>query len=92
MATNWYDIEPKDATGINLHNRPDIQAPLNEEGEPCPWPWEPQQLKGVPLGQYHCNYCGAMCAAGLPHPDYRGLDEDLDQLDQSHELKPDITD
>lgn len=67
----WSDIDPKDAVGINLRQRLDIEAPLNEEGERCPWPWEPQQLKGAPLGQFHCNYCGAMCIAGAPHLDYR---------------------
>lgn len=67
----WTEIEPADATHINLTHRLDIEAPLNEEGERCPWPWDPQQLVGVPLGQYHCPYCGAMVIAGLPHPDYR---------------------
>lgn len=66
---HWSQIEPKDATEIVLP-RDDIAGPVNEEGEPCPWPWEPQQLVGVPLGQYHCNYCLAMCIAGYPHPDY----------------------
>jgi hypothetical protein len=68
--TSWRDIEPVDATDINLAERLDITAPLNEAGERCPWPWEPQQLVGVPMGQYHCRYCGAMCVAGVAHPDY----------------------
>jgi hypothetical protein len=66
----WHEIDPSDATDLNLADRTDIDAPLNEMGERCPWPWEPQQLVGVPLGQYHCPYCGAMCVAGVPHPDY----------------------
>jgi hypothetical protein len=70
---NWYDIHPKDAVDIVLP-RDDIIGPLNEIGEPCPWPWEPQQLVGAPLGQYHCPYCMAMVCAGVPHPDYRGED------------------
>jgi hypothetical protein len=68
---SWRDIAPEDATDINLATDLSIDAPLNEEGERCPWPWEPQQLVGVPMGQYHCEYCGAMCVAGVPHPDYR---------------------
>lgn len=28
----------------------------------------PEALLGVPIGQYHCPYCGAMLLAGLPHP------------------------
>jgi hypothetical protein len=69
---DWHDIAPKDALDIELP-RDDIHGPLNEMGEPCPWPWEPQQLVGVPLGQYHCPFCGAMVCAGVPHPDYRGV-------------------
>lgn len=71
MKRRWQDIEPKDAVEIRLP-RDDIEGPLNELGQPCPWPWEPQQLKGAPIGQFHCSYCGAMCIAGMPHPDYTG--------------------
>lgn len=67
----WQDIAPKAAVDINLDERLDITAPLNENGDRCPWPWEPQQLKGVPMGQYHCGYCGAMVVAGVAHLDYR---------------------
>ena len=67
---HWTEIEPKDAVGIFLP-RDDITGPLNEEGESCPWPWDPIQLKGAPLGQYHCGYCGAMVLAGEHHIDYR---------------------
>ena len=73
IITRWQDITPADAADqkINLSERADISAPLNEMGERCPWPWEPQQLVGVPMGQYHCGFCGAMVVAGVPHPDYR---------------------
>lgn len=73
---NWFDIRPEDAQALNLARDPDIMAPLNEMGERCPWPWEPQQLVGVPMGQYHCGYCGAMVLAGVPHLDYTGYDND----------------
>lgn len=74
----WNEIEPADAVNIDLSVRLDTDAPLNEVGERCPWPWEPQQLRGAPLGQYHCGYCGAMVVAGMPHLDYReGDDGDL---------------
>lgn len=72
---NWFEISPADAININLADRLDIEAPLNEIGERCPWPWEPQQLKGVPMRQYHCGYCGAMVLAGMPHIDYKDADE-----------------
>lgn len=51
----WYDITPEQAAAeqLNLAVRVDITAPRNEEGERCPWPWEPQQL----------------VLAGLRHPD-----------------------
>lgn len=72
---NWHEIEPKNALDIVITKRADIEGPLNEMGEECPWPWEPQQLVGVPLGQYHCPYCGAMVIAGVPHLDYRDDNE-----------------
>lgn len=68
--TRWTEIEPAEAIFIKLPH-PDIEGPVNEAGEPCPWPWEPQQLVGVPLGQYHCPYCGTMVVAGGFHPDYK---------------------
>lgn len=71
----WTEIQPKDAKEINLSERLDIEAPLNENGERCPWPWEPQQLKDMPIGQYHCPYCGAMVIAGVEHLDYREANE-----------------
>ncbi|MFE0692867.1 hypothetical protein [Streptomyces sp. NPDC058869] len=66
----WTDIAPSDATELNLATDLTISAPLNENGDRCPWPWEPQQLAGAPIGQYHCAYCGAMVLAGVPHLDY----------------------
>lgn len=66
----WQDITPRDAVHIDLSVRLDITAPRNELGERCPWPWEPQQMTDVPLGQYHCGACGAMVVAGQPHLDY----------------------
>lgn len=29
---------------------------------------KPEDLKGQPIGMYHCPDCGAMVIAGLPHP------------------------
>lgn len=68
---HWRHIKPEDAVGLDLTQRTDITAPLNEQGERCPWPWEPQQLAGTPMGQYHCPFCGAMVIAGMPHTDYK---------------------
>jgi hypothetical protein len=78
-ALHWTEIEPKDAVDLNLLKRLDIVAPLNENGERCPWPWDPQRLVDAPLGQYHCPYCMAMVIAGMPHLDYAGLDVDAAQ-------------
>jgi hypothetical protein len=69
-ARLWSEIEPKDAVDYWLPHD-DIIGPLTQEGLPCPWPWEPQQLVGAPLGQYHCRWCGEMVVAGVPHPDFR---------------------
>lgn len=67
---HWSTIAPADAVNIELP-QPGIDGPIGEDGQPCPWPWDPQQLVGAPLGQYHCRYCGSMVMAGIPHPDYR---------------------
>ena len=67
---NWFDIAPKDAQHLDLSVRLDISAPISDSGERSPWPWEPQQLVGAPLGMYHCPYCGSMVVAGVPHGDY----------------------
>lgn len=72
----WEDIAPADAVNLNLATDLSITAPLNEMGVRCPWPWEPQQLVGQPIGQYHCRYCGAMVMAGLPHLDYTDMGDD----------------
>jgi hypothetical protein len=66
---HWTTIEPADAVDIVLPCD-DIKGPLNSLGKPCSWPWEPQQLVGAPLGQYHCGFCGEMVVAGIAHPDY----------------------
>lgn len=74
---NWRDISPKDALGVLLPD-PGIDGPVNELGEPCPWPWEPQQMVGVPVGQYHCSYCGGMQVAGRPHLNW--TPEDMEEI------------
>lgn len=66
----WQDIDPKDAAGLDLSTDLAITAPLNELGQRCPWPWEPQMLIDAPLGQYRCRFCYAMVMAGMPHFDY----------------------
>ena len=72
MPQLWSEIGPADAVDLALPH-PDVIGPVTSFGEICPWPWEPQQLVGVPLGQYHCRYCGDMVVAGVPHPDYRDV-------------------
>lgn len=67
---SWMDIDPEDALNLDLTVNLSIQAPVNELGERCPWPWEPQLLVGAPIGQYHCKFCGAMVIAGILHLDY----------------------
>jgi len=72
----WHEIEPRDAANLTLPSDA-IWGPLTEYGGECPWPWEPQQFIGVPLGQYRCKFCNAMCVAGVPHSDYTpGWDDD----------------
>lgn len=76
VIRRWQDITPADAAGLDLSQDLTVTAPLTMDGRRCPWPWEPQQLTGVAMGQYHCGYCGEMVVAGMEHPDYAGLDDD----------------
>ena len=32
--------------------------------------YDPEALRGLPLGMFHCPLCGEMVVAGCPHPDY----------------------
>lgn len=76
---HWSDIAPQDAADLVLPTAEGLRGPLNEMDEECPWPWEPQQLGGAPLGQYHCSYCGGMQIAGMQHLDHREQCEQREQ-------------
>jgi hypothetical protein len=41
---------------------------------------DPRELKGHPIGMYHCPECGEMVVAGIEHPNYDLIGEgpDLD--------------
>ena len=82
---DWRDIDPSEAVDIVLP-RDDIRGPYADDGTPCPWPWEPQQLVGVPLGMYHCPYCGSMVMAGMPHVDYDPNDPGPAECKHCHEM------
>lgn len=79
---HWTQFEPEEVVDLSLDDHPEIVAPRNENGERCPWPWEPQQLKHAPMGQYRCRYCGAMVMAGLPHLDYSPDERTLTEENQ----------
>lgn len=86
---HWSDINPKDAVNITLPwEGPDglVEGPMNELGERCPWPWEPQQLKGAPMGQYHCSYCGGMNVAGVSHVEWTR--NDIDEMGKALGAEP----
>ena len=42
---------------------------MSEEHEKHTWPCpgKPEDLKGQPIGMYHCEYCGEMQIAGMEH-------------------------
>lgn len=90
----WQDITPQEAVDQKLDLSKDltITAPLNEMGERCPWPWDPQQLVCAPIGQYHCPYCGAMVMAGMEHVDYTGFGDDLPDQYADVQITPSIDD
>jgi len=33
-------------------------------------PFDPETLKGLPIGMLHCPLCNEMVIAGVPHIDY----------------------
>lgn len=83
-VVRWQDVPEPRRHALNLAERLDITAPLNQDGERCPWPWEPQLLVNVAIGMYHCSYCGEMCIAGVEHPDFTGFDEDYAEYVRTH--------
>jgi len=38
-------------------------------------PGRPDLLANLPMGMYHCEYCGAMVIAGLLHPTDKQVQE-----------------
>ena len=80
---SWTTILPENATIVVLPH-PEIQGPYTSDGRECPWPWEPQQLVGAPIGQYHCGFCGEMVVAGLPHIDYGPIIDGANDHDISY--------
>lgn len=54
-------------------------GPYVEERKKCPY--DPRELAGAPIGQYHCPECGEMVLAGMEHPDW-GLLSDIEFLNE----------
>jgi len=44
--------------------------------------FDPKILKGQPIGMFHCPECGEMVVAGIDHPDYDKLWEELETLEE----------
>ncbi len=40
-------------------------------------PFQPEHLIGVPIGMFHCDVCGEMVIAGVPHPRYSDMPNDI---------------
>lgn len=38
-------------------------------------PYEPEHLIGIPLGMFHCEICGIMICAGMPHGSIKWIGE-----------------
>lgn len=54
---------------INAMSIEELYSLINQDK--CPF--EPEHLIGVPLGMFHCDCCGEMVVAGIPHPRYGEL-------------------
>jgi len=65
---NDLDLYNKKIKEINtlLETEPEKVDEMLESGM-CPIPTE--LLKNVPLGMFHCDLCGEMVVAGMPHPE-----------------------
>jgi hypothetical protein len=57
---NWYD-DPNLKMCGRCYDFVDELFPANCQEKP-------ETLLGQPLGMYHCQDCGAMVVAGVPHP------------------------
>jgi hypothetical protein len=44
-------------------------------------PHDPRELKGEPIGMYHCPVCGEMVIAGLPHEPKRRTAMDREKVE-----------
>lgn len=44
-------------------------------GPPCTY--DPRVMAGEPIGMFHCPECGEMVLAGVAHPDYWNLGQNL---------------
>ena len=56
-----------------------------------PCPGKPEELKGQPIGMYHCEYCGEMQIAGLEHvaPQFpEQWEEPFPKIDYSEVTEP----
>ena len=39
--------------------------------------------KDAPIGMFHCPECGEMVVAGMPHPDWDALFDELEDTSQT---------
>lgn len=49
--------------------------------------YDPNTLKGQPIGMFHCPECGEMVLAGQDHPDYDSIYDEIDGLDDGQATK-----
>jgi hypothetical protein len=57
---------------LRINNMPQEEFDRLIQEDRCPF--EPEHLIGVPLGQFHCDCCGEMVVAGVPHPRYSQIE------------------
>lgn len=67
----WIEFSPDEAAKLTA-GKDGVTAPLNENGDPCPWPWEIQTY--MIQREMKCRFCGAKVIASLPHIDYGETD------------------
>lgn len=72
---DWKSVDPRVDPDVYLWDlsiepwRSGWTAPQSQDGDRCPWPWEPQIQQNS--GQwYRCGYCHSEVISGQTHLDY----------------------
>ena len=73
MAVNKFTKYNDMIARINALSEEDLDKLVKEDA--CPF--QPELIPGdISIGMFHCNVCGEMVLAGVPHPRIKALNEE----------------